>query len=139
VGRAAALLLRLGPVPVYPPQPLLVLPRRRPGHNPADQREPRRQGQRRHRLHTEGNTDKLASHADQLLALQKHIEDNTDKLSKLVTGTAPQLLAVNGVLASQQDQLLDMQKQQVDMLRSLSVIQVAIADIQARLTSDPAS
>jgi uncharacterized membrane protein len=44
-------------------------------------------------LHTQGNTDKLASHADQLL----------------VTGTAPQLLAVNGVLASQQDQLLDMQ------------------------------
>ena len=90
-------------------------------------------------LHTQGNTDKLASHADQLLALQKHIEDNTDKLSKLVTGTAPQLLAVNGVLASQQDQLLDMHKQQVDMLRSLSGIQVAIADIQARLTSDPAS
>jgi uncharacterized membrane protein len=88
-------------------------------------------------LHTQDNTDKLALHSDQLLALQKHTEDNTDKLSKLVTSTAPQLLALRGVLASQHDQLLDMQKQQMDMLKSLNVIQAAINDIQARLTSGP--
>jgi hypothetical protein len=54
-----------------------------------------------------------------------------------VTSTAPQLLALHGVLASQHDQLLDMEKQQMDMLKSLNVIQVAIDDIQARLTSGP--
>ena len=59
-------------------------------------------------LHTERNTD-------QLTVVARHTADNTDKL------------------AVQSDQLLDLQKQQMDMLQSLHVIQVAIDEIQARL------
>ena len=59
-------------------------------------------------LHTEDNTDRLA-------VLAQHNVDNTNKL------------------ATQYDQLLDLQKQQLDMLRSLNGIQVAIESIQARL------
>jgi uncharacterized membrane protein len=60
-------------------------------------------------LHTEDNTDKLA-------IIAHHNEENTNKL------------------ATQSDQLLDLQKQQMDMLKSLDVIQVAVDGIQARLT-----
>ena len=63
-------------------------------------------------LHTEGNTDKLA-------VIAQHNEANTDKL------------------ATQYDQLLDLQKQQIEMLKSLNGIQVAIDDIQARLADTP--
>jgi uncharacterized membrane protein len=40
-------------------------------------------------------------------------------------------------LRGQHDQLLDLQKQQMDMLKSLDVIQAAIDDIQARLAGGP--
>jgi uncharacterized membrane protein len=63
-------------------------------------------------LHTEDNTDKLA-------VIAQHTERNTDKL------------------ATQTDQLLDLQKQQMELLKSLNVIQGAINDIQARLTGTP--
>jgi uncharacterized membrane protein len=59
-------------------------------------------------LHTEDNTDKLA-------VIAQHNAENTDKL------------------ASQYDQLLDLQKQQIEMLKSLNGIQVAIDGIQAQL------
>jgi uncharacterized membrane protein len=59
-------------------------------------------------LHTEDNTDKLA-------VIAQHNEANTNKL------------------ATQYDQLLDLQKQQIEMLKSLNGIQVAIEGIQARL------
>jgi uncharacterized membrane protein len=59
-------------------------------------------------LHTEDNTDKLA-------VIAQHNEQNTNKL------------------AAQSDQILDLQKQQLDMLKSLHGIQVAIDGIQARL------
>ena len=48
-----------------------------------------------------------------------HTESNTDKL------------------AAQNDQLLDLQKQQIEMLKSLSGIQAAIDGIQARLADGP--
>jgi uncharacterized membrane protein len=63
-------------------------------------------------LHTEDNTDKLA-------VVAQHNEENTDKL------------------ANQYDQLLDLQKQQIEMLKSLNGIQVAIDGIQARLADRP--
>jgi uncharacterized membrane protein len=63
-------------------------------------------------LHTEDNTDMFA-------AMARHLEGNTDKL------------------AVQTSQLLDLQKQQMDMLKSLNTIQVAIDGIQARLTDGP--
>jgi uncharacterized membrane protein len=63
-------------------------------------------------LHTEDNTDKLA-------VIAQRNEDNTTKI------------------ATQYDQLLDLQKQQIDMLKSLNVIQVAIDGIRAELTSGP--
>ena len=59
-------------------------------------------------LHTEDNTDKLA-------VIAQHNVENTNKL------------------ATQYDQLLDLQKQQLEMLKSLDGIQVAIDGIQARL------
>jgi len=59
-------------------------------------------------LHTEDNTDKLA-------VIAQHNVDNTNKL------------------ATHYDQLLDLQKQQTEMLKSLNGIQVAIDGIQARL------
>jgi hypothetical protein len=65
-------------------------------------------------LHTEDNTDKLA-------VVAQHNEENTNKL------------------ASQYDQLLDLQKQQIEMLKSLSGIQCAIDGIQARLDDGPRS
>jgi hypothetical protein len=40
-------------------------------------------------------------------------------------------------LAAQADQLLDLQKQQMEMLKSLSGIQAAIDGIQARLADGP--
>jgi len=40
-------------------------------------------------------------------------------------------------LATQYDQLLDLQKQQLEMLKSLNGIQVAIEGIQARLADSP--
>ena len=63
-------------------------------------------------LHTEDNTDKLA-------AMAQHNVENTSKL------------------AAQADQLLDLQKQQLEMLKSLNGIQVAIEGIQARLADSP--
>ena len=63
-------------------------------------------------LHTEDNTDKLA-------VIAQHNEANTNKL------------------ATQYDQLLDLQKQQIEMLKSLNGIQAAIDGIQARLADDP--
>ena len=63
-------------------------------------------------LHTEDNTDRLA-------VLAQHNVDNTNKL------------------ATQYDQLLDLQKQQIEMLKSLNSIQVAIDGIQARLADGP--
>ena len=63
-------------------------------------------------LHTEDNTDKLA-------VIAQHNEENTNKL------------------ATHYDQLLDLQKQQLEMLKSLNGIQVAIDGIQARLTGGP--
>jgi uncharacterized membrane protein len=65
-------------------------------------------------LHPEDNTDKLA-------VVAQHNEENTNKL------------------ASQYDQLLGLQKQQIEMLKSLSGIQVAIDGIQARLDDGPKS
>jgi uncharacterized membrane protein len=63
-------------------------------------------------LHTEDNTDKLTT-------IAQHVEDNTDKL------------------AVQTGQLLDLQEQQMDLLKSLNAIQIAIDGIQARLTGGP--
>lgn len=63
-------------------------------------------------VHTENNTDKLAG-------LAQHTKNNTDKL------------------AVQSDQLLDLQQQQMELLKSLNVIQAAIDGIQTRLTGDP--
>jgi len=63
-------------------------------------------------LHTEDNTDKLA-------VIAQHNVDNTSKL------------------ASQSDQLLDLQKQQMEVLKSLNGIQAAIDGIQARLADGP--
>jgi len=63
-------------------------------------------------LHTENNTDNLA-------VVARHNEENTNKL------------------ATQYDQLLDLQKQQIEMLKSLNGIQVAIDGIQARLADGP--
>ena len=63
-------------------------------------------------LHTEDNTDKLA-------VIAQHNVENTNKL------------------ATQYDQILDLQKQQLEMLKSLSGIQAAIDGIQARLTGGP--
>jgi uncharacterized membrane protein len=63
-------------------------------------------------LHTEKNTDKLA-------VIAHHNEANTKKL------------------ATQADQILDLQKRQLEMLQSLNGIQVAIDGIRARLTSGP--
>ena len=63
-------------------------------------------------LHTEDNTDKLA-------VIGQHNVENTNKL------------------ATQYDQLLDLQKQQLEMLKSLNGIQVAIEGIQARLADSP--
>src|SRR5262249_1516357 len=63
-------------------------------------------------LHTEGNTDKLA-------VIAQHNEETTNKR------------------ANQADQILDLQKQQLEMLKSLSGIQVAIDGIQARLADGP--
>lgn len=63
-------------------------------------------------VHTENNTDKLAD-------IAQHTKDNTDKL------------------AVQSDQLLDLQQQQMELLKSLNVIQAAIDAIQARLTGGP--
>jgi uncharacterized membrane protein len=63
-------------------------------------------------LHTEDNTDKLA-------VIAQHNVENTNKL------------------AAQYDQILDLQKQQLEMLKSLNGIQVAIDGIQARLTGGP--
>lgn len=59
-------------------------------------------------LHTEDNTDKLA-------VIAQHNEKNTNKL------------------ATHYDQLLELQKQQTEMLKSLNGIQAAIDGIQARL------
>ena len=59
-------------------------------------------------LHTEDNTDKLA-------VVAQRNEENTNKL------------------ATHYDQLLDLQKQQIEMLKSLNGIQAAIDGIQARL------
>ena len=42
-------------------------------------------------------------------------------------------------LATQSDQILDLQKQQMEMLKSLNDIQVAIDGIQARLPDGPKS
>ena len=63
-------------------------------------------------LHTEDNTDRLA-------VIAQHNEENTNKL------------------ATQSDQILDLQKQQLEMLKSLNGIQVAIDGIQARLAGGP--
>jgi hypothetical protein len=63
-------------------------------------------------LHTEDNTDKLA-------VIAQHNVENTNKL------------------ATQADQLLDLQKQQIEMLKSLNGMQVAIDGIQARLADGP--
>jgi len=60
-------------------------------------------------VHTEHNTDKLA-----VIAL--HNQENTTKLAA---------------------QLLDLQKQQMEMLKSLNGVQVAIEGIQARLADRP--
>jgi uncharacterized membrane protein len=63
-------------------------------------------------LHTEDNTDKLA-------VLAQHNVDSTNKL------------------ATHYEQLLDLQKQQKEMLESLNGIQAAIDGIQARLADGP--
>ena len=63
-------------------------------------------------MHTEDNTDKLA-------VIAQHNVDNTSKL------------------ASQSDQLLDLQKQQMEVLKSLNGIQAAFDGIQARLADGP--
>ena len=63
-------------------------------------------------MHTEDNTDKLA-------VIAQHNVENTSKL------------------AAQSDQILDLQKQQLDMLKSLNGIQVAIDGIRARLADGP--
>ena len=65
-------------------------------------------------LHTEDNTDRLA-------VLAQHNVDNTNKL------------------ATHYDQLLDLQKQQIEMLKSLNGIQVAIDSIEAQLADGPKS
>jgi hypothetical protein len=57
------------------------------------------------------NVDK----ANKLAVIAQHNVDNTNKL------------------AAQSDRLLDLQKQQLEMLKSLNDIQAAIAGIQARL------
>ena len=63
-------------------------------------------------MHTEDNTDKLA-------VIAQHNEENTNKL------------------AAQSDQILDLQRQQIEMLKSLNGIQAAIDGIQARLADGP--
>jgi uncharacterized membrane protein len=79
-------------------------------------------------LHTEDNTDKLAviarhnvDKANKLAVIAQHNVDNTNKL------------------AAQSDRLLDLQKQQIEMLKSLNDIQAAIDGIQARLPDAPKS
>ena len=63
-------------------------------------------------LHTEDNTDKLA-------VIAQHNEENTNKL------------------AAQSDQILDLQRQQIEMLKSLNGIEAAIDGIHARLADGP--
>ena len=62
-----------------------------------------------------------------------HTEDNTDKLAVIAQHNAES----TNKLAAQSDQILDLQKQQLDMLKSLNGIQVAIDGIRARLADGP--
>ena len=73
-------------------------------------------------LHTEGNTDKLA-------VIAQHNEENTNKLAVITQHNEEN----TNKLGTQSDQILDLQKQQIEMLKSLSGIQVAIDGLQARL------
>jgi len=66
-----------------------------------------------------------------VIALQT--EENTDKLAVI----AQHNVANTSRLATQADKLLDLQKQQIDMLKSLDGIQAAIDGIQARLADGP--
>ena len=77
-------------------------------------------------LHTEGNTDKLA-------VIAQHNEKNTNKLAVMAQHNEEN----TNKLAAQSNQLLDLQKQQIELLKSLNGIQVAIDSIQARLADGP--
>jgi len=62
-----------------------------------------------------------------------HTEDNTDKLAVIAQHNA----ANTNKLAAQSDQILDLQRQQIEMLKSLNGIEAAIDGIHARLADGP--